>query len=82
MAAAKQISVEAALAAVLSELDGILALRDKQRTARRVLLGEQYVFALALIGFGKSLVKTLQRVAARHWMMTHIRNTPCINRKH
>lgn len=57
MAAAKQITVEAAIEAVLSELDGILALRDKQGMALRVLLGEQDVFTLVLIGFGKGAVQ-------------------------
>lgn len=39
LAAAKEISVNAALAAVLPELDGISALREEQRTALEALLG-------------------------------------------
>lgn len=39
LAAAKEISTNAAPAAVLPELDGIFALREEQRTALEAFLG-------------------------------------------
>lgn len=38
-AAVKEMSVEAAVAAVLSEMDGIWALKDEQRTEMQAFLG-------------------------------------------
>lgn len=55
--ATKEISVDTAVAVVLSELDGIFALKDEQRTAQKAFLGGEGVFSLRLTGFGKSLVE-------------------------
>lgn len=51
MAAAKEISIDAAVAAVLSELDEISALKEGQRMALRAFSVKD-VSALLLTGFG------------------------------
>lgn len=56
MAAAKEINIDAAVAAVLAELDEISALKEGQRTALRAFSIKD-VLALLLTGFGYSLVK-------------------------
>lgn len=49
-------SVDAAVAAVLSELDGVFTFKEEQRTALKAPLVGRDVFALLLTGFGRSLV--------------------------
>lgn len=49
--------MDAALAEVLSELDGISILKEGQSQALKNLLCEKDVFALFLTGFDKSFVK-------------------------
>lgn len=51
-AAAKEIGVDAAVAAVLSELDGIVEFKVKQGTAQEAFLSEKDVFTLQIICFG------------------------------
>ncbi len=45
MAAAKEVSMDVALAAVLSELNNISSLREEQRKALKAFLGGKNVFA-------------------------------------
>ncbi len=54
MAAPIELSMDASIAAVLSELDNISSLKEEQRTAPKAFLGGKDVFALLLTGFGKS----------------------------
>lgn len=54
MTAAKEIVVDAAVAAVPSGLDGALALKEEQRTALSGFLGGRDVFASIPAGFGRS----------------------------
>lgn len=53
-AAAKLISVDAPVAAVLFELDGIFTLEEEQTAALQAFLCGKYVFALLSTRFGKS----------------------------
>lgn len=46
-----EISVTAALEAALSELDGMFALREEQRRAKKAFLSEEDIFALVPAGF-------------------------------
>lgn len=55
--AAKEITVDAAFRAVLSELDGVLTLKEQKKTAPKTFLCGRRVFTLLLTGFGKSLAK-------------------------
>lgn len=55
MAAANEISTDAAVMAVLSELDGIYTLKDEQKWLRKLFLFFQHDFSLLLTGIGKSL---------------------------
>lgn len=55
-AAAKEVSVAAAVAAVLSELVGIFTLKETQNSSQDSFLGG-HVFTLFPTVFGKSLVK-------------------------
>lgn len=50
----EEITMDASVTAVLSELDGISALKDDQRTVLKAFLGEQNVFTLLPTGIGKS----------------------------
>lgn len=52
----QKISVDAAVETVLSELVGILSIKEEQRAILKVLLGRQHVFVLLPTPFGKSLV--------------------------
>lgn len=76
VAAAKWISVDAAVAAVSSEQDGIFPLKE-QRTALKAFLSRKGVFFLFLNGLGMSLVK--HRGAS--WLSTR-RPHFSLNRKH
>lgn len=58
LAAAKAITVDAAIVAVHSELDGIFALREEQRSALGTFLDANNVFALLLTGSGNSFLNT------------------------
>lgn len=68
MAAAKEISVGAAIAVVLSGLGGIFTLKETQKTTVGVFLGE-HVSALLPTGLGKSLA---QHCSAQ-WLATRWR---------
>lgn len=57
LATTKQISLDAATAAVLSEPDGMFVWKEGQKTPRKVFLHGKDVFALLLTGSSKSLVK-------------------------
>ncbi len=54
MAAAKEVSLHAAIAAVLSELDNTSSLKEEQRMALKALLDGKDVFVLLPTGFVKS----------------------------
>lgn len=54
LAAANEISMNAALEAVLSELDDIFALKDRERRALEAFLGGKEVLDVSLTGFGFS----------------------------
>lgn len=56
LAAVREISVNAALATVLSELVGIFVFK-KNRMANKVFLGVSDVFALLLTSFAQSLAR-------------------------
>lgn len=68
MAAAKEISVNAAVRAQSSRLDGVFTLKEKQR-ALKAFLSCQHVSALILTGFGKSYV--FHRVVTRTTWSSH-----------
>lgn len=55
LAAVKEISMNAAVAAVLSEADDIFTLEEAGRTALKAFLSRQRVFTLLSAGFGKNL---------------------------
>lgn len=57
LAPAEEISVDATVAAVLSDLDDIFIFKMEQGKALRALLAVQHVFALVLTGFIQDLVK-------------------------
>lgn len=61
LAIAKKISVDDAVAAVLSEVEGMLALKDEQRMALKVFLGGKDVLTLLLTGCGKSIAPPTNR---------------------
>lgn len=52
MAATKEIRVDAAVAAVLSELDGLFTFKEQHKTGQKALLGGQHCLALLQTGFG------------------------------
>lgn len=56
-ASAKQISMDVAVGAVLSELVGVFTFKQEQRAALKALLGEKDVFTVVLTGFSESEVK-------------------------
>lgn len=56
MADAKEICVEAAAVAVLSESDGFFTLKEEQKTSLATFPGGQIVFAFLLTGFDKNFV--------------------------
>lgn len=56
MAAAKDVLMDAAIGADLSEVDGIFTLKEEQKSAPKAFLGGQRSFALFMTGF-KSYVK-------------------------
>lgn len=58
-AAARNISADAGVAAVLSEMDGFFTLKEEKRTTLKLLLHGKDVFASFLTGSGKNLVKHL-----------------------
>ncbi len=58
MAATDVVSVDAAIASVLSELESISSLKEEQRTLKAFLEGKD-VFALLSAGFSKSLIYQL-----------------------
>lgn len=49
--------MDAAVDAILSELDGIMALKDEPRTTLKGFLGGKYVFSLLQTGSGWSFVR-------------------------
>lgn len=53
MAAAKEVSRDAATASVISELESVSSLKEKQRTALKGFLYGKHVFALLPTGFTK-----------------------------
>lgn len=55
IAASKETHVDAAAAAVLSELDGVFSLNERQRMAQKDFLSGYDVFALLPSGFGSGL---------------------------
>lgn len=57
VAAAKEKSVDAAVAALLTELSGIFALKEEQRAALTAFLCGKAVFCFTLDIFGKSSAK-------------------------
>lgn len=57
MAAAKEISVDAAAEAVLSELEAFQHRKKKMKTEQKDLLSGQHVPVLHLTGFAKNSVK-------------------------
>lgn len=54
---AKEASVDAAVVALLSGLEGIVALKEEQMTALKAFLIEKDVLATLLTDFGKNYVK-------------------------
>lgn len=50
------------VAAVPSELDGVVTIKEEERTALKTFHGGQHVFSLLQAGFSG----TLQRISARH----------------
>lgn len=54
LADAREISVDAAIPALLSPLDGDVALKDKQVKAPKDLLGGQHVFTLLLLALARN----------------------------
>lgn len=52
---AKEIGVDASVAVVLSEVDGISTSKENSRTALKALLCAKDIFALLPSGFGQSL---------------------------
>lgn len=57
LTAANEISVDAAVTAVLSELDGIFTLKEEQRMTLKAFFSEKDILSLLPTGFSKSLVK-------------------------
>lgn len=57
LVAAKEISVDAAVAAVSTKFDGLFTLKEAQRMALKAFLSEKDVFALLPNGFGKSVLQ-------------------------
>lgn len=83
MATAIEISVDAAMMAVFSELDGIFTLEKNIKAALTAFLGGQHCFNLLLIGFGEnaSLPGSLarQRSAADVAPHTNRETLSCLN---
>lgn len=65
VAAATEIRVEAAVVAVLSELDGISELKKEQRMAFKCFLRGKEVFLLFSADFGKGCFTPQQTVAVQ-----------------
>lgn len=66
IAAANDVSVDAAIAVLFSELGGIFSLKEKQNTALKVFLSEQLVFISLLSDFGKGFSSTQLHIAGSH----------------
>lgn len=69
--AAKEINVDAATAAVLSEPDSIFPFEEEQRTTLKPFLGGEDVLSLLPTGIGRSLVKHRRAL----WVATGRRRT-------
>lgn len=63
LATAADSSMDAAVAAIFSEMDAVFSLKEEQRTVLKVVLGRKDVFELFSTVFGKSLAKL---VSCRH----------------
>lgn len=57
MTATKEISGDAGMAAVLSEVDGVFTLKEEQRATLKAFLGGKDIFALLHTSFDRSSVK-------------------------
>lgn len=65
-AAAKEISMDAAVTAVLPEADGIFALGDKQRTAPTAFPCQNDISTLLQTCFDREFSQTQEYIAAHH----------------
>lgn len=66
LAAAEEITVDVAVAAILSRFGGIFTIKGEETTALKAFISERGVFSLILTDFGNRFVKHLGAYVAPH----------------
>lgn len=78
LAAAEETGVDAAVGAVLSELNGSFTSKEEQNMALKAFLSGQHVSTSLLTGFGKRFVITAWRIVACPRAVTHLKCHPSL----